>query len=284
MAARSYLYVPADQPDKLAKARGRGADALVLDLEDAVASQHKGTARAAATAFLAEWRPGPELWVRVNSDRLAEDIPAVVASGLRGLWVPKAEPDLLREVDALLGAAEREIGLPSGAIEVVALIETARGVLGAPAVAASPRVARLGLGEADLSGELGLQPGPARTELAPIRAQVVLASAAAEIGAPVGPVETAVHDVDQLRESTKALLRQGFRARSAIHPGQLATINAVFTPTDEELAAARAVLGRLADAERDGRGVAIDERGRMIDRAVVRSAQEVVELDPASRS
>jgi citrate lyase subunit beta/citryl-CoA lyase len=277
MIARSYLYVPADQPDKLAKARDRGADALVLDLEDAVASQRKGTARDAAGAFLAEPPSGPELWVRVNSDQLAEDIRAVASPAVRGLWVPKAEPDLLGEVDLLLGDAEREIGLPPGSIKVVALIETARGVLAAPAVAASERVFRLGLGEADLCGELGLQPGAARVELAPIRSQVVVASAAARIAPPVGPVETAVRDLDRLRDSTLALLRQGFRARSAIHPGQLATINGVFTPSAQELAAARAVLEWLAAAERRGSGVAVDDQGRMIDRAVVRLAQEVVE-------
>ncbi|EWM63097.1 MULTISPECIES: CoA ester lyase [unclassified Micromonospora] len=280
--ARSYLYVPGDRADLLDKAAGRGADALVLDLEDAVTPARKAHARETVAGYLGAAVPaGPELWVRINSDQVAADV-EVLSPAAAGVWVPKAEPELLAEVDAALARVQRRLGPDAPAFRVVALIETARGVLTAPRVAAAPRVLRLGLGEADLAGELGLQPGPDRAEFAPIRSQVVVASAAAGITPPVGPVETTLRDPERLELTTRALLRQGFRARSAIHPGQIATINEVFTPTEAEVASARAVLAALERAERGGSGVATDADGRLLDRAVVRAAAEVVRRAEAS--
>ncbi|WDQ01963.1 CoA ester lyase [Micromonospora chalcea] len=280
--ARSYLYVPGDRADLLDKAAGRGADALVLDLEDAVTPARKAHARETVAGYLGAAAPaGPELWVRINSDQVAADV-EVLSPAAAGVWVPKAEPELLAEVDAALARVQRRIGPDAPAFRVVALIETARGVLTAPRVAEAPRVLRLGLGEADLAGELGLQPGPERAEFAPIRSQVVVASAAAGITPPVGPVETTLRDPERLELTTRALLRQGFRARSAIHPGQIATINEVFTPTEAEVASARAVLAALERAERGGSGVATDADGRLLDRAVVRAAAEVVRRAEAS--
>ncbi|MGW5014590.1 HpcH/HpaI aldolase/citrate lyase family protein [Micromonospora chalcea] len=280
--ARSYLYVPGDRADLLDKAAGRGADALVLDLEDAVTPARKEHARETVAGHLGAAAPaGPELWVRINSDQVEADV-EVLSPAAAGVWVPKAEPELLAEVDAALARVQRRLGPDAPAFRVVALIETARGVLTAPRVAAAPRVLRLGLGEADLAGELGLQPGPERAEFAPIRSQVVVASAAAGITPPVGPVETTLRDPERLELTTRALLRQGFRARSAIHPGQIATINEVFTPTEAEVASARAVLEALERAERGGSGVATDADGRLLDRAVVRAAAEVVRRAEAS--
>ncbi|MEV7348540.1 CoA ester lyase [Micromonospora chalcea] len=280
--ARSYLYVPGDRADLLDKAAGRGADALVLDLEDAVTPARKAHARETVAGYLGAAAPaGPELWVRINSDQVAADV-EVLSPAAAGVWVPKAEPELLAEVDAALTRVQRRTGPDAPAFRVVALIETARGVLTAPRVAEAPRVLRLGLGEADLAGELGLQPGPERAEFAPIRSQVVVASAAAGITPPVGPVETTLRDPERLELTTRALLRQGFRARSAIHPGQIATINEVFTPTEAEVASARAVLEALERAERGGSGVATDADGRLLDRAVVRAAAEVVRRAEAS--
>ncbi|MDX5458316.1 HpcH/HpaI aldolase/citrate lyase family protein [Micromonospora tulbaghiae] len=280
--ARSYLYVPGDRADLLDKAAGRGADALVLDLEDAVTPARKAQARETVAGYLGAAAPsGPALWVRINSDQVEADV-EVLSPAAAGVWVPKAEPELLAEVDAALTRVQRRLGPDAPAFRVVALIETARGVLTAPQVATAPRVLRLGLGEADLAGELGLQPGADRAEFAPIRSQVVVASAAAGIAPAVGPVETTLRDPERLERTTRALLRQGFRARSAIHPGQVATINEVFTPTAEEVASARAVLAALEQAERGGSGVATDADGRLLDRAVVRAATEVVRRAEAS--
>lgn len=262
MIPRSYLYVPGDQPDKLAGAARRGADALIADLEDAVAPARKADARAAVSAYLATGTA----WVRIDADSAGADLAAVAgAPGLAGVVVPKAEPALLAEVDRLLAAR------PS--VPVLALLETAVGLRRLDDVAAAPRVVRLGLGEADLAGELNLLPGPDREELWPIRSAVVVASAAAGLLPPAGPVHTALNDPEGLERTTRLLLRQGFRARTAIAPVQLATINRVLTPTDAEVDAARRTLARLAEAES---GVAVDDDGRLLDRAVVRSAHEIL--------
>ncbi|WP_431883235.1 HpcH/HpaI aldolase/citrate lyase family protein [Micromonospora gifhornensis] len=275
-AARSYLYVPADQPDKLARAATRGADACILDLEDAVAPTSKAAARSTLGAFLTDPAAGPQWWVRLNADTPAADIAAVAGPHLTGVVVPKADVESVTEVHRLLGDAERQHHLPAGHLAVFALLETAEGVLRAEAVAAAPRVVRLGLGEADLAAELCLQPGPDKMELWPLRSRVVLACAVARIAPPVGPTETALRDPERLEATSRLLLRQGYRSRTAIHPAQVPVVNRVFSPTAEEVAAARDIVDRLTAAERDGAGVALSADGRMIDAAVARSAREVL--------
>ena len=274
--ARSYLYVPGDRRDWMAKAAGRGADAVILDLEDGVAPAKKDEARVAVAEFLAQAPTGPQWWVRINGAHPAEEIAAVVQPGLTGLVVPGADLDRLERVHQAVHDAEQTTGIETGSIRLIAMLETAGAVLRAEQVARAPRILRLGLGEADLAGELRLQPGWDRQELWPLRSSVVLASAAAGIAAPVGPVETTLGDPDLLEATSRIQLRQGFRARTAIHPEQLATIHAVFTPSAEELAAAREVVSRWEQAARIGAGVVLGPRGQMLDAAVVRAAREVV--------
>lgn len=271
--ARSWLYVPGNRRDFLAAATSRGADALVLDLEDSVPPDEKEAARATVSAWLPD-RPPPatELWLRLNSDAVEPDLQLVTAA-VSGVMVPKAAPELLEQVDELLGERERLYGIPAGRFAVVPLIETARGLLSAQRLASMPRVAHLGLGEVDLCAELRLRPSDAREELAPLRLQVVLASAAAGIGAPIAPTSTDFRDLHALRASTEALLRAGFRARTAIHPAQVPVINEVFSPSPEEVAAARRLLAAFSQSHS---GVITDAAGRMVDVAVVRSARELL--------
>lgn len=271
---RSFLYVPGDRADRLAGAAGRGADALIVDLEDAVPVDRKQLAREIVGDWLAGPRPAEELWVRVNSKTIAEDIAAVVVPTLAGVVVPKAEPSRLREADVALDRQERELGCPVGTFALFALIETARGLLDVTEVARSARVRHVGIGEADLIGELRLRPGSRREQLCPLRLQLVVACAAAGLRAPTGPTSVDVRDIEGLRQSSEDLLRLGFRSRTAVHPGQLAVINDAFTPTAEEVSEARALLERFELSED---GVFVDERGRLVDAAVVRSAREVLE-------
>jgi len=280
-SARSYLYVPGDRRDLLDKAEGRGADALILDLEDAVAVAAKPEARSAVSDWLSARQQTQqydrvEVWVRVNADGVEEDLDAVVGPILRGVVVPKAEPAVLHEVDACLSRLEsqRQVEQP---LALIGLVETACGLLAARGVAVSPRVHRLGIGEADLLAELRVVPSATREELTSLRLQVVVASAAAGIGAPIAPTSTDFRDLAALRQSTEALLGLGFRARTAIHPAQLATINEVFTPSAEQTERARRVVEAYEAAERQGTGVGTDEHGRMVDVAVVRSSREVLE-------
>lgn len=278
MAARSYLYVPGDQPSKLAGAAGRGADALVLDLEDAVSPPRKDEARSLVGEHLRAAGPGagPELWVRVSTEAMELDIDAVVTAALTGVFVPKADPEQVARAAAALSRVEAERGLPAGSLRLIALVEHAEGLRDAAAVAAHPRVDRLGLGEADLAADLGLVPGPEREELWHYRAQVVLASALARCGRPIGPVETDLRDAELLERGTRRLLRQGFRARTTLTPAQVAVVNRVLTPSADEVARATAVVAALEAATRAGSGVAVDTDGRIVDEAVARSAREVL--------
>lgn len=271
--ARSWLYVPGNRRDFLAAATSRGADALVVDLEDSVLPADKEEARATVSAWLPDGPPSAtELWLRLNSDSVESDLQLVTAA-VSGVMVPKAGPGLLERVDELLGERERLHGMPAGRFAVIALIETATGLLSAQQLASMPRVAHLGLGEVDLCAELRLRPSDTREELAPLRLQVVLASAAAGIGAPIAPTSTDFRDLDALRVSTEALLRAGFRARTAIHPAQVPVINEVFSPSPEEVAEARSLLAAFGQAHS---GVITDAKGRMVDVAVVRSARELL--------
>ncbi|MFC6929162.1 aldolase/citrate lyase family protein [Actinomadura yumaensis] len=134
------------------------------------------------------------------------------------------------------------------------------------------------MGEADLRADLGVEPGPDGRELLFARSQVVMASAAARIEAPIAPVSTDFRDLDSLRASTLALKRLGFQGRACIHPDQLPVVNAVFTPSAQEVARARDLVERYDAAIAAGTGVCLDERGRLVDEAVVRSARRLLAI------
>jgi citrate lyase subunit beta / citryl-CoA lyase len=279
--ARSYLYVPGDQPHKLRHALASGADAIIADLEDAVAPSAKVDARRSVAEWLATRFDGdqPELWVRVNasSRRLTEDVHAVVGPAVAGICLPKTHsPEQVRMLGELLAAAEQRGGVAAGSIRVVPLLESAAGLLSARAIAEQPRVWQLGLGELDLCAEVGIQPSADERELLPIRVQVVLASAAAGLAPPIGPVSTDLRDLVALRRSTEALRRVGFGSRWAIHPDQVAIINEAFTPTAGQVEAARRMVDRYDGALGHGVGVVVDEDGRMVDEAVVRAARRTL--------
>lgn len=276
-AARSLLYVPGDRPDRFDKAAGSGADAVILDLEDAVAPERKDVAREAVGVFIGDHAGECQLWVRVEPSSLALDASAAAGPGLTGLLLPKAAPELLDELDSVLTDLEASHGLAVGSTPVIGILETASGLQRLPEIAGHTRVQRLGIGEADLTGELGLVPDESRSQLAPIRSSVVIASAAAGLERPIGPVHTAVDDLDGLRTTTHQQLAQGFRARTAVHPRQVAVINEVFTPGPQEIADARAVLAAYEDSLAQGVGVLRDPSGRVMDAATVRAARETVE-------
>ncbi len=260
MSARSYLYVPGDQPRMLAKAHQRGADALIVDLEDAVAPTRKMRAREVLREFL----PSPcETWVRINNhpDLLTGDIYAAAAAS--GIVLPSAEPREVAEVASLTP------------LPVTALIETAAGLLAAAEIATSGHVVRLSLGEVDLAAELGITPGSAGTELLYARSHVVVASAAGRLDAPTGPVATDFRDLASLEQSTAALARLGFGSRSAIHPAQLSIINDTFTPTTRQVGEAQAQIEAYETALRHGEG-ATSVNGKMLDVAVIRQARQIV--------
>lgn len=282
---RSHLYVPGDQPERLAKAVQRGADALIVDLEDAVAPFAKAEARRIVAEFLTRQPSGgrPAIWVRVNSgDLLADDIEAVTGPALVGVVIAKCDTaETVRLVDGLLNRVEASRGLPPRSIAVAPLIESAAAVLDAIEIARGPRVVCLQIGEVDLSAELGVELGPDERELLAVRTHIVLVSAAAGIDPPVGPVSTQFTDLVTLRASTQALRRMGFRCRAAIHPAQVPVINEVFTPSSEEVERARRLVAQFDAALAAGSGLCVDEHGQMVDEAVIRGARRTFDLAAA---
>jgi citrate lyase subunit beta/citryl-CoA lyase len=281
VSARSYLFVPGDQPHKLQHALASGPDAIIADLEDAVAPSAKANARRTVADWLVTQSSGdhPELWVRVNSSArlLAEDVHAVVGPAVTGICLPKTHaPEQVRGLGELLGAAERQASLAEGSTRIVPLLESAAGILSARAIAEQPRVRQLGLGELDLCAEVGIDPSADERELLSVRVQVVLASAAAGLAPPIAPISTNFRDLDALRQSTEGLRRVGFGSRWAIHPAQVPVINLTFTPTPEQLEAARRLVERYDGALDQGVGVGVDEDGQMVDEGVVRAARRIL--------
>jgi citrate lyase subunit beta/citryl-CoA lyase len=207
--------------------------------------------------------------VRIGPDDIPDVVRAVASPALAGIVLAKAEPDGLAALDAALTAVETDL---EGWIPVVALIETARGLADVTAVARAPRVRNLALGQADLTAELGIDPADA-IAVAAVRMPLVVASAAAGLVAPTGPTSTDYRDLAALRTGTETLVRQGFRARSAIHPAQIAVINEVLTPAAEDVTRARE---QIAAFERAGGGATIGGDGVMVDAATIRAARDVV--------
>ena len=263
---RSFLYVPGDRRDLVDKATGSGADALIVDLEDGVAPAAKDQARDTVRAWLAEAPAGPERWVRIDGQVLEADLAAVASDALDGIVLATCRATGLARLEQWF-SADAGPDRP-----VVGLVEDAAGLREIAAMARHPHLLTIGLGEVDLLAELRVD-RRATTAVDAIRLQVVVEAAAAGLAAPVAPTSTDFRDLAAFRDSTRAMVDAGFRSRTAIHPAQVPVVNEVLTPTDDELAAARDVLARFAAA---GEGVTVDERGRLVDLAVVRSARETV--------
>lgn len=275
MIPRSWLYVPADDASRLAKAAGRGADALIVDLEDGVAPSAKPAARENLRAFLADAPSPPAVWVRVTSDPegFELDLAASIRDSVAGIVLAKAQdPAQVADVVARLGQ------LPGGSRGVMPLIETGRAVFSVADIAGVPGVTQLQVGEADLRADLGVTFGPDESELLLVRQRVVIVSSALGLLPPVAPVSVEFRDLDAFRASTKALARMGYIGRACIHPAQVAIAHEVFTPTDEQITAARTLVAAAEAAAAEGRGAFTDESGRMVDEAIVRQARRVIQM------
>jgi citrate lyase subunit beta / citryl-CoA lyase len=269
---RSYLYVPGYDERKIEKALAGEADAVVLDLEDAVAPNRKEEARATVARVLESEREKP-VFVRVNAvgtEFSAADIDAVIGGHLAGLRLPKIE-----HVESVRLVAETLTELRSDAV-IQCLIESALGLERAFEIADShERVAGISLGEADLAADLGVSD---EAGLLYARSRIVSAARAAGLPHPVQSVYTNVRDLEGLRRSTEEGKRFGFVGRSTIHPSQVPVVNEVFTPTEEEVSEAQALLDRLAGEAASGTGAFVLEDGWFVDRAVVESAHLTLDL------
>jgi len=285
--SRSLLFVPAHVEKMLDKALGLPLDATILDLEDAVPPAQKAAARDGARGYVAR-RPG-HAFVRINplTSRApfttacgADDLAAVVRPGLRGVVFPKLEtPEDLEAIDEALAEAERRAGLAEGGVELYTILETARGVLEAPAVARVKirRPHRLCFGAGDFTRDIGVEWTRDERESFTARSMIVLASRAAGLPAPIDTVFVDFNDPEGLAASTRAAKQLGFRGKFVIHPSQVPIVNDVFTPTAEEVAWARRVMERLAAAEREGLGAFVMD-GRMVDYPIVERAGDILSV------
>lgn len=277
---RSYLYAPGSDPRIIAKALVAGADAVVLDLEDAVAPQDKLAARAhVAAAITGSAGAGTtELHVRINRGPHGpdlDDLAAVTHPGLTAIRLPKVgSADEVRAVATALDALERSASIAPGTVLLYLTVETAGAVLAAPELAAAPRVARLVFGATDFLADIGAPGAADGPATATARGALVLASRAAGIGAPVDNVHTALDDGPGLRRGAQLARELGFFGKSVIHPRQIAAVHEVFTPGEDELAEARRVLAHAA-THGDGAS-ALD--GHMIDAAVVARARRLLAI------
>ena len=269
---RSYLYVPGSDPRRIEKALASEADAVILDLEDAVVPNRKEEARKTVAEMLRSEHEKP-VFVRINAPDsvLAEkDVEAVAGPHLAGLRLPKTEsPEAVRRVAQRLENLRCEAGIQC-------LIESALGLELAFEIArAHERIVGMSIGEADLAADLGVR-GDAGLLYA--RSRLVAVARAAGLPGPVQSVYTNVRDAEGLRRSTMEGKNMGFVGRSAIHPAQIELINEVFTPTEEEVAEAKDLLTRLEESTSTGTGAFALEDGRFVDEAVVGSARLTLAL------
>lgn len=251
-AARTFLFVPGDRPERFDKAAASGADIVILDLEDAVAPSAKQAAREAVRSWLSADRG---VLVRINSagtEWFEKDLELCKEDGLLGFMLPKAEAGV---------TLERVAGLKP----TVALIESAAGVATVQQVAGVPGVQRLAFGTIDLALDLETS---CDEILFVIGTQLVVASRSNGIASPIDGVTVGFKDPAPVEEAMRRARKCGFGAKLCIHPAQVAPVRHAFSPTSQELAWAR----RLVDADRASGGAAVAVDGQMVDKPVVAKA------------
>ena len=261
LVARSYLFVPANRPERFDKAYGSGADAVIVDLEDAVVPAQKIAARAAIAKWLSPAKP---VLVRINSagtEWFRDDADMCRLPGVAGVVLPKAER--VEDLEFLAGRLE-------AAVALLPLIESAQGFWNAHAIAQARHVRRLIFGSIDFQLDLGIKGDD--SELLYFRSQLVLVSRVAGIASPVDGVTVTLENVEQLRAETARARRLGFGGKLCIHPKQVGHVNEVFQPTPEEIAWARRIVEAALRA--DGAAIAVD--GSMVDRPVMLKAEEIL--------
>jgi citrate lyase subunit beta/citryl-CoA lyase len=282
---RSWMFVPGHRQKMIDKALGLNADAIMLDIEDGVAPNEKDTARSLIAEALGRERApkSPARFVRVNAighARMEADLEAVIRPGLDGLVLPKVETaEEVRKVGSVLDAREPALKMERGGVKLLVAIESPRGLLNAPAIAAcSPRGVGLMFGAEDYGREMGLptkREGEAQDMLY-ARSAMAVAAASAHVQAIDG-VWVDLKDMDGLDRFARQSRRLGFSGMSLIHPSQIDPINAVFSPTPEEIDYATQVVQAFEEANARGDG-SISFGGQLIDRPIVERARRTLEM------
>lgn len=275
------LFAPGNHPRRVEKALSGDADAVILDLEDACPLAEKSDTRAVIVEALRAPRNSAG-YVRINAlttEFAYGDLLAVVQAHVDGVMLPKVETaDQLRTADWLITQLERERGLPPGRMDLLPLVETAKGFAAlAEITRACNRVRRLAFGAGDFTVDLGITWSSTELELLKFRSDLVLASRAAALEPPIDLAWISLKDAKGFEESVRWGRVCGFQGKLCIHPDQVAPINAAFTPTEEQLAKARRVVAAFHEAETRG-SAAIQVDGMLVDYPIVYQAQRVLEL------
>lgn len=284
---RSWLFAPGADERKMTKALASAADALILDLEDAVAISEKPRARAMVRAVLGAQPAARQIYVRVNdigTGWTAEDIRAVCAAGLAGIVLPKVEAaETVRTVSALIESAERAEGLPPGQVHLNAIVETARGVAWLPSIAAAGgRLEALMFGAADYTADLGIPTSNVGPHIVHGKIATAVASRAAGLEAPIDTVFFDLDDPDGLLADCAEARALGFQGKAVIHPRQIDPVNETFTPSPSEVGAAQRLIETFEKAERNGLG-AVQIDGKLVDYAMLKTARKTLMVAQALR-
>lgn len=276
---RSLLFVPANNGRFIERAHTRGADAIILDLEDSVPAHERPDARRRLmeSAGLAA-RAGADVLVRINAEpeESAADLDAAVHAGVDALLVPKVEdPETLRGLSADVALLEAQRGMAIGSVRFVVLVESAAGLLHAEAIArADTRNVALELGGEDFALSTGMVPD---AETLALPKQMALYAARAAGLMPLGILGSIADyaDLDAYRVTAERSRRFGFEGAACIHPSSVSILNDVFTPSPAQAAHARRLVDAYADARRAGSG-AVSVDGKMVDVPVVERAQKLL--------
>jgi len=286
---RSFLFAPGNVARRVEKALTLDADAVIVDLEDSVATAEKAATRKAVAAALERPRR-PRGYVRVNAPSSVfchGDLVQTLHRRVDGVVLPKVESAAdLHAIDWLIWNLERDLGIAEGSVDLIPQIETAAGVQRIDRIVQARslrpykgpwRVKRVAFGAADYAHELGLTVGPEEAELADARARIVLSSRAAGMENPLDSPWFDFRDTAGFARALERSRRGGFQGRLCVHPDQIAPVNAAYLPSDEELARAERIVAAFRQAEARGEA-AVQVDGQMVDYPVAHRAQALIEM------
>jgi citrate lyase subunit beta / citryl-CoA lyase len=282
---RTALFAPGNRPDRAEKAIGLGADAVIIDLEDAVPIAEKESSRPLVKDVL-EKHTGQRMYVRINALNTSYaigDLEGVICRNLSGIMLPKVEsPNDIFEIDRLLTRLEKSIGLKVRVFELIPICETAKGLEEAYAIASARpehhRILTFAFGAADYTLDLGISLTREGKELEYPRSRLPIACRAGRIMPPLDtPWMIDLKDMEGLIADIKKGKAYGFMGKIVIHPNQIQPCHDIFTPSEQEIILAKKVIAAFGEAEKAGKA-AIQLDGKFIDYPVVEKSRRVLEL------
>jgi len=285
---RTLLFVPGNRPERVEKAISLNADAVVIDLEDAVPTAEKESSRVIVRSAL-DKHPGKRLYVRINglsTPYAKEDLVAIISKNLHGIMLPKVEvPENIFKIDRFLTEIEIRNGLIVGGLEIISICETAKGLEEIyPTLCARPEnhcVSIVAFGAADYTLDLGIKLSREGRELDYARMRLPIVSRAAGIIPPLdSPWMFNLKDIDGLIADAKKAKAYGYQGKIVIHPNQIEPCNEIFTPSDEEINQAKRIVEAFKVAECEGKA-AVQLDGKFIDYPVVEKSKRVLALAKA---